>query len=262
MLTSSLIRARRIEAALQRVEVRRNSRGIWPILSHLRRRYPWVRLSKKNVRVAMPKVSYIVARTKDNVIGCNNGLPWRLSSDLRRFRQITSGKVVIMGRKTFESIGKPLPNRVNVVVSRNNSCESKDLIFCKDLSTAIFVGDIISNIRSLDEMFIIGGEQIFNSMGRYVSRVYLTEIQADDVVGDSYFNMEFSAEHWRTKHREFVHKSDVDQFDYEYRILDKKGRSNRSRSALNVMSGGMPEAELLDLIATYSSEVRSADPRR
>ncbi|WP_162375535.1 dihydrofolate reductase [Ancylobacter sp. TS-1] len=196
----------------------------------------------------MPKVSYIVARTKNNVIGCNNDLPWRLSSDLRRFRQITSGSVIIMGRKTFESIGKPLPNRVSIVISRNNSFEADNLIFCKDLSTAIFVGDIISNIRSMKEMFIIGGEQIFNSMKNYVSKVYLTEIQDDEIVGDSYFNMEFGKGDWSVKHKEFVKRSELDQFDYEFRILEKKRRPIRTRSALNVVGKAMPEAELFDLI--------------
>ncbi|MGI9464727.1 MAG: dihydrofolate reductase, partial [Aestuariivirgaceae bacterium] len=91
-------------------------------------------------RVTMPSISFIVARSyPGNVIGCENELPWSLKTDLKNFRTITTGHVVVMGRKTLESIGKPLPNRTNVVLSREESKKSNGVYWAGNVEDALFI---------------------------------------------------------------------------------------------------------------------------
>ena len=125
-------------------------------------------------------INLIVARSNNNVIGKDNTLIWKLSSDLRRFKDITSNNSVIMGRKTYESIGKPLPNRKNVVLT------TQDInINC------VTVNNIKDSIKeaNIGEIFVIGGSQIYQQFLNedLVDKIYLTQIHKD-FDGDSYFN--------------------------------------------------------------------------
>src|SRR5882724_3180559 len=122
-------------------------------------------------RARMPSISFIVARSSPgNVIGYENKLPWHLKSDLKRFREITTGHVVIMGRATFESIGRPLPNRTNIVLSRNpaltnsggiNFDEGTQLTWTNTFEDALLTADIISICRQKSDIFVIGGEAMY-----------------------------------------------------------------------------------------------------
>lgn len=119
-------------------------------------------------------VNIICALDEKSGIGKNNKLPWHLSEDLKRFKQITSGHTVIMGRKTFESIGKPLPNRFNIVISsrlQNLDGEIKDLIFVSSLDEALE--------KAKGEVFIIGGGQVYADAITKADKLYLTKVSGD-----------------------------------------------------------------------------------
>jgi len=189
-------------------------------------------------RVRYPNISFITARSHPgNVIGVENRLPWRMRSDLRRFRETTTGHAVIMGRRTFESIGKILPNRVNIVMSRElspNSNESiliqKDegLLFASNRDSALFAADLYSIINDKADIFIIGGENVYTSFEPLVNKVHLTMIFAD-VKGDAFFNMQFPNKEWKTITEEDSSKSDFDQYPSRYILYERRERRYRYR---------------------------------
>jgi len=117
---------------------------------------------------------------KNRVIGANNALPWHLSSDLKRFKALTMGHHIIMGRKTFESIGRVLPGRTSVVVTRNPEFNFEGILVAHSLREAL------QKCTSDDEIFVIGGEEIFQAALPVASRVYATEI-ANEYEGNTYF---------------------------------------------------------------------------
>jgi dihydrofolate reductase len=185
----------------------------------------------------MPSISFIVARSfPGGVIGDNNKLPWRLKSDLKRFRQITTGHVVIMGRMTFESIGRPLPNRTNIVLSRNSSLtnsgginfdEGTHLYWTNTFEDALLVADIISVCRQQKDIFVIGGQTMYDLFGDLVNKVFLTEVFAD-VRGDSYFKTKFPRKQWKLVSEEDFSKSQSgDEYSYRFSIYERKDRKNR-----------------------------------
>ena len=131
-------------------------------------------------------LSCIVAVAENGVIGRDNGLPWRLSADLKRFKQITTGHTLIMGRKTFESIGKPLPNRTSVVLTRDRGYEHAGAVVVHSLNEAL------ERCRGEQEVFVIGGAEVFREALPRVQRLYLTRVLAE-VEGDALFPVnEFS----------------------------------------------------------------------
>jgi dihydrofolate reductase len=130
-----------------------------------------------------PAISMIVARSRNHVIGRDNQMPWKISADLQFFKRVTMGHPVIMGRKTWESIGRPLPGRRNIVVSRNHHY----------LATGgELVGSLEEALKSLSEferVFVIGGEQLFNQAFSMADRLYITEIDLDIDGGDTFFKV-------------------------------------------------------------------------
>ena len=126
------------------------------------------------------KISLIAAMSKNRVIGKNNKLPWNIPEDLKYFRDKTRGKTVVMGRKTYDSIGRLLPKRTNVIITRKLNY---------DVDGAIIVNNIDSlfdNIKDDDEVMIIGGSEIYNQMLPLAERIYLTIINTE-IDGDSFF---------------------------------------------------------------------------
>ncbi len=128
------------------------------------------------------RISIIVAASENNVIGINNMLPWRLPTDLKYFKSTTLGKPIVMGRKTFESLGKPLPGRPNIVITRQSDFRPEG---------AYVVGSVEEGIEKAksfggDELFITGGSQIFEQAWPLVERIYLTRVYAV-VQGDAFF---------------------------------------------------------------------------
>lgn len=128
------------------------------------------------------RVHMIVARSKNGVIGADNRIPWRLRDDMRFFREMTTGNTVVMGRKTYESLGRPLPNRRNVVVTRDKQFQAAGVDVVRSPEQALMLprepGD--------GEIFVIGGQQIYEALLPYTDVVYITEVQTV-VDGDAFF---------------------------------------------------------------------------
>jgi dihydrofolate reductase len=141
-------------------------------------------------------VSLVVAVSENGVIGKENQLPWRLPSDLRFFKQLTTGHVVIMGRKTFESIGKPLPNRRNLVISRNVDFGAEGVEVFQN------IGDALKSCLGEDEVFIIGGATIYTKAFDLdlVDRIYMTVVHAE-FDGDTHFQIP-GGKSWLIDHSE------------------------------------------------------------
>lgn len=125
-------------------------------------------------------ISHIVACSDDNVIGINGELPWNLPEDLKRFKRLTSNRVVIMGRKTHESIGRPLPSRVNVVITRQVGYSSKGCLIAASLEDALKVSELTD-----DEIFIIGGGEIYKQSMDLIDTIYMTRVWGTNLLGDA-----------------------------------------------------------------------------
>jgi len=123
-------------------------------------------------------ISHIVAAAKNNTIGVEGELPWNIPEDMKFFRDKTKGRALIMGRKTFESVGHPLPNRLNVVVTRQNGYKAEGAIVVSTIEKALEVCE--KQIESYgDEIFIIGGGEIYRQSMNIVNKIYLTRIHKD-----------------------------------------------------------------------------------
>jgi len=125
-------------------------------------------------------LSIIVAMAHNNVIGVDNGLPWHLPADLKYFKVTTMGKPIIMGRKTFQSIGRPLPGRRNIVITRDKTWHADGV------EVASSVDEAVKATENVQEVMIIGGAQIYGAFLPFVSRLYVTEIEKE-ILGDTYF---------------------------------------------------------------------------
>ncbi len=149
----------------------------------------------KNVkRVRMPSATSVVARSyPDQIIGIENRLPWHLRTDLKLFKKRTEGHAIIMGRKTFESIGKPLPNRKNIILSREilDEDNSGDLIWVNNPETALFLADVHSIILGKKQFFVIGGEKIYSIFSRFINKVFVTDVFCGNMNGDAKFEEDF-----------------------------------------------------------------------
>lgn len=162
------------------------------------------------------RISFIVAKAENNVIGINNTLPWHLKDDLQNFKKITMGHHILMGRKTFESIGKPLPGRMSLVISNTPQANLSNVFWFNSIFRAIKQAE-----RSGEtELFIIGGEKIFKYALSLVDRIYLTEVKGE-IKGDVYFPP-LSLKNWKkVSEQEFSKNSDNDH-DFTFKILDRK----------------------------------------
>jgi dihydrofolate reductase len=163
--------------------------------------------------------SMIVAMAQNRVIGRNNKLPWYLPNDLKYFKQVTMGLPIVMGRKTYESIGKPLPGRTNIVVTRNESWSMDGVKVVHSLEQAFELAASIAEIDGRDEVMIIGGDQIYQSALPLVDRIYLTEVHAE-VEGDAYFP-DFDRDHWNVVGCEDFAAEDPNPYDYSFVVLDR-----------------------------------------
>lgn len=158
-------------------------------------------------------ISLIVAASSNNVIGANGGLPWHLSDDLKRFKAITMGKPIVMGRKTYESIGRPLPGRKNIIITRQ-----------ADFSAAGC--DVVSSVEAAmaaagnaEEIMVIGGAQIYDLFLPEAQRIYLTRVQVD-VDGDAFFAA-LDAELWTETAREELAAGGANQHNATFLIYSR-----------------------------------------
>ena len=142
-----------------------------------------------------PPIALIVAAAENGVIGRNGQLPWRMPSDLRTFRRLTMGKPMIMGRKTFQSIGKPLDGRDNIVVTRDSLFAHQGVVVTSSLDAAIAQAQLLAAARGASEIMIIGGADIYAQAAGRADRIYLTRIAAAPD-GDATFQTPDPA-HWQ-----------------------------------------------------------------
>ncbi|MBY5984216.1 dihydrofolate reductase [Halomonas sp. DP5Y7-2] len=131
-------------------------------------------------------VAMIAAMSRNRVIGVDNQLPWYLPEDLKFFKRMTQAKPLVMGRKTFESIGRPLPNRLNIVVTRDKTFAHDGVRVCHDLASAIALADQQATIEAAEEIMVMGGAQIYAQAMPLASRLYLTEVDIE-IEGDAFF---------------------------------------------------------------------------
>lgn len=132
--------------------------------------------------MSTPAISMIVARSRNHVIGKDNQMPWKISADLQFFKKVTMGYPIIMGRKTWESIGRPLPGRRNVVVSRNTNYSAIGAELVGSLDQALEL------LKEFKRVFVIGGQQLFTQAFPQADELFITEIEIQ-VDGDTYFEI-------------------------------------------------------------------------
>ena len=160
-------------------------------------------------------LSTIVAIANNNVIGKDNKLIWHLPEDLKRFKQITTGKNIIMGRKTFESLGRVLPNRKHIILCNDMemNIDNENVEILDDISK------LDKYINSDEENFVIGGAMIYNFLMPYVKKMYVTEIK-QEFDGDAFFPI-IDSEEWKETSRTTGIKNEENNLDYDFVTYEK-----------------------------------------
>ena len=161
-------------------------------------------------------LSIIVAKAKNNAIGKDNQLLWHLSDDLKRFKTLTTGHTIIMGRKTFESLGRVFPNRKHIVFTQNPDFKVND----ENVEVVHSMLEIQEYIENEEEAFVIGGAVIYNLLMPYVKKMYVTEINKD-FDGDAFFPR-IDEEKWKEVSREKGPEDEENNFIYEYVTYEKR----------------------------------------
>ena len=162
--------------------------------------------------MTQPAISMIVARSRNHVIGRDNQMPWKISADLQFFKRVTMGHPVIMGRKTWESIGRPLPGRRNIVVSRNADYETTGGELVDSLDEAL------KSLSEFERVFVIGGEQLFTQAFPKADRLYITEIDLNIDGGDTFFEVP-NASDWKEVERTPGSEGDI---TFSFITLERK----------------------------------------
>jgi dihydrofolate reductase len=167
------------------------------------------------------RIAFVVAVAENGVIGRDGQLPWRLPTDLKRFRKLTLGKPVIMGRKTYASIGKPLDGRDTIVVTRQRDFDPGGAHVAASVEEAIALGRQLAAGRGADEVMIIGGEEIFRIALPQAQRIYLTLVHGTPA-GDTRFDVPDDPV-WRETAREPMPRAPNDQYAADFIVLDRQG---------------------------------------
>jgi len=160
-------------------------------------------------------ISIIVAVGENNVIGKDNQLLWHLPADLKYFKKLTMGYPIIMGRKTYESIGRPLPGRISIIITRNKSYKAEGCIVVNDLESAL------NAAKSYDEAFIIGGAQIYRQALACATKLYLTKVHAS-FEGDVFFP-DFGDNEWELISTEDNAIDEKNKYPYTFLTFIRKG---------------------------------------
>jgi len=161
-------------------------------------------------------ISFIVAADENNVIGKNNQLPWHLPSDMKYFKNQTWGMTVIMGRKSLESLGKPLQGRKNIVVTRNKNWKTVGVQVAHSINEAVE----LAKQTGVKEIFIIGGAEIFKEAIPNANRIYLTRIH-HKFEGDAYFP-EVSTNEWNLVKSHFCHADEKNKYSHTFQVWERK----------------------------------------
>jgi len=161
-----------------------------------------------------PRITIIAALARNRVIGKDNRMPWHISGDLKRFKALTLGHPVVMGRKTFQSIGKPLPGRDNIVVTRSHAFAAPGCRVVHSLQEALDAA------RDAPEIFVIGGAEIYAAALPLADRLQLTEVDAA-VEGDAYFP-DFDRSAWREISRDSHWTQDSEGLRYDFAAYERR----------------------------------------
>lgn len=167
-----------------------------------------------------PIITIVVAVSENGVIGRDNDMPWRLSTDLKRFKALTLGKPVIMGRRTWESIGRPLPGRPNLVVTRDADFKAEGAEIVASLDAAVARGRALASKLGVDEVCVIGGGNIYAQALPAVDRVYLTRVLAH-IEGDTYFP-DLDEQNWLCVSREDAPAGEKDSHPTRFEVYDRR----------------------------------------
>jgi dihydrofolate reductase len=159
------------------------------------------------------QLSIIVAMDRNRVIGKNDTLPWHISSDLQHFKKITMGKPIVMGRKTHESIGRPLPGRENIILTRDKNYNAEGCTVLQSLNA------IFEHCKDKEEVMITGGSEVYKMTLAQASRLYLTEVHTE-IEGDTFFP-EFDRDEWNEISREDNKADEKNEFDYSFVVLER-----------------------------------------
>ncbi|MBB99561.1 MAG: diacylglycerol kinase [Rhodobacteraceae bacterium] len=199
----------------------------------------------------LPSISCVVARSyPDRVIGCENQLPWRLKTDLQNFKKTTKGHAVIMGRKTFDSIGRPLPNRKNIILSKQNNFTNADVEIANSFEQALFSADVYSISESVRDIFIIGGDQIYRVFEEFINKVYLTDVFTGEISGDAFFDFDFDKRQWKTISETEFPKTDVDEFPFRLTVLERRRKTVRTIDITKLYTDARTKFDLMDKYST------------
>ncbi len=171
-----------------------------------------------------PTLSLIVAVAENGVIGKDGGLPWRLSSDLKTFRRLTMGKPIIMGRRTYQSIGKPLDGRDNIVVTRDPCFEVPGVSAVDSVASAVTLARVLARTRGADEIMVIGGADLYAATLPEAGRIYLTRVHASPD-GDRHFP-ELNPAEWHEVSREALPQGPKDEFPATLVVLERAGAAD------------------------------------
>ena len=170
-------------------------------------------------------ISMIAAMANNRVIGANNTMPWHLSADLQHFKRVTLGKPIIMGRRTYQSIGRALPGRLNIVISRDSAFTLTDAMVVNDCEQAIIAAEKnvteASGEDKAGEVMIIGGGTIYQHFLPLCQRLYLTEIDLE-IVGDTYFPDYHLDYNWQEIEKESFFADEKNPYNYSFMTLTKQ----------------------------------------
>lgn len=165
------------------------------------------------------KISLIAAVPKNNVIGANGGMPWYLPSDFKFFKAQTMGKPMVMGRKQFETVGKPLPGRTNILVTRQRGYQPDGVIVINDFAAAIDHAKAIAVVDEVDEVMVIGGGEIYKLAMPIADRLYITHIDAEPE-GDVVFPQ--IDDGWKCINKPEFEPHEKDTAQYEISVYEKR----------------------------------------
>lgn len=166
------------------------------------------------------RLSLIVGMAKNRAIGLDGAMPWHISEDLKYFKRVTLGAPILMGRKTFDSIGRPLPGRANIIVTRDTRYRHDGVIVVHELEAGITKAKALAEIDDKDEIFVIGGAQIYELALPMADRLYITEIHRT-LDGDTWFP-EFDATDWVELTRDDQEPETPEGPAFSFVVLDRK----------------------------------------
>ncbi len=174
------------------------------------------RISRRRLRFdGAMKISIIVAMAANRVIGKDNQLPWYLPADLKYFKETTMGKPILMGRKTWESIGRPLPGRTNIVITRDENYDAPGCVVVHSIN------DAMQAAAKQDEVMVIGGAELYRQILPRTDSIYLTRIN-EDFEGDTLF-LELDSSEWQEVERLDCDADDKNPYTYSFIKLDRVG---------------------------------------